>query len=198
MKKIFVSVMTAMLLLTAGCDKNQPPDTPPVDDPKKPAVTTPAENPDKKDESSTKVEKPSTAENGVKSMQVTVYYPDQAGMSLVAVKREIKFENENQKYIEAVNCLMDTPAEEDLTKIFPKGAKIKSINLKGDTAVVDLDGGITKNFVGGSTGEEFLINSVVETLTEFNEVKQVQFLIDGQEVETLAGHMDLSEPLKRE
>ena len=197
MKKILVSVMTAMLLITAGCDKNQPPDNSPVDDPKKPAVTTPAQNPDKKDENTTKVEKPSMPENGVKSMQVTVYYPDQAGMSLVAVKREIKFENESQKYIEAVNCLMDTP-EEDLTKIFPKGAKIKSINLKGDIAVVDLDGSITKNFVGGSTGEEFLINSVVETLTEFNEVKQVQFLIDGHEVETLAGHMDLSEPLKRE
>ena len=94
--------------------------------------------------------------------------------------------------------LLENPTEEDLTKIFPKGAKIKSINLEGDIAVVDLDGSITKNFVGGSTGEEFLINSVVETLTEFNEVKQVQFLIDGHEVETLAGHMDLSEPLKRE
>ena len=69
--------------------------------------------------------------------------------------------------------------------------------MKGDTAVVDLDSGITRNFIGGSTGEEFLINSVVDTLTEFDEVKQVQFLIDGQEVETLAGHMDLSEPIKR-
>ena len=130
-------------------------------------------------------------------MQITVYYPDQAGMSLIPVKREIKVTEENQKYLAAVNCLLEQPKEEDLTKIFPKGAKIKSITLDKDTAVVDLDSGITKNFVGGSTGEEFLINSVVDTLTEFNEVKQVLFLIDGREVETLAGHMDLSEPIKR-
>ncbi len=196
MKKILLSVMTAMLLLTAGCEKNPPQGEPPSDDPKKPAVTTPVENPDKKAETTTKVEKPAPT-NEVKSMQVTVYYPDQAGMSLIPVKREITIDNDSQKYLAAVNCLMDTPAEEDLTKIFPKGAKIKSITLKGDIAVVDLDGGITKNFVGGSTGEEFLINSVVDTLTEFDEVERVQFLIDGQEVETLAGHMDLSEPLKR-
>lgn len=196
MKKILLSVMTAMLLLTAGCEKNPPQGDPPVDDPKKSEVTTPVENPDKKNEPPTKVENQSST-NGVKSMQVTVYYPDQAGMSLIPVQREITVDNDSQKYMAAVNCLMDSPIEEDLTKIFPKGAKIKSITLKGDIAVVDLDGGITKNFVGGSTGEEFLINSVVDTLTEFDEVQRVQFLIDGQEVETLAGHMDLSEPLKR-
>ena len=136
-------------------------------------------------------------ENGVTTMEVTVYYPDQSGMSLIPVKREIKFSDDKQKYIETVNLLLENPTEEDLTKIFPKGAKINSVTLDKDTAIVDLDSSITKNFVGGSTGEEFLINSVVDTLTDFDEVKQVRFLIDGKEVETLAGHMDLSEPIKR-
>ncbi|MBQ6975378.1 MAG: GerMN domain-containing protein [Selenomonadaceae bacterium] len=181
-KKILISAMTALLLVTSGCDKNNP--TEPADNPKKTEVVTP-ENKDNPDVKS------------AQTLQVTVYYPDQAGMSLIPVQREIKITDDSQKYIAAVNCLLDAPAEEELTKIFPKDAKIKSITLKGDTAVVDLDSGITKNFVGGSTGEEFLINSVVDTLTEFDEVKQVQFLIDGQEVETLAGHMDLSAPIKR-
>ena len=182
--------MTALLLVTTGCDKNVPPENPPVDNPKQAEVTPPI--PDE-----TPTPSVTKTENGVTTMQVTVYYPDQAGMALIPVKREIKFTDEGQKYIEAVNCLLDAPTEEELTKIFPKGAKIKSITLDNDTAVVDLDAGITKNFVGGSTGEEFLINSVVDTLTEFDEIKQVRFLIDGKEVETLAGHMDLSEPIKR-
>ena len=177
-KKIFISAMTALLLLTSGCDQNTPPEKP-VDNPKQADVNKPIEIPDD-GEDTPKVTK---TENGVTTMDVTVYYPDQAGMALIPVKREI--------------CLLDAPTEEELTKIFPKGAKIKSITLDKDTAIVDLDAGITKNFVGGSTGEEFLINSVVDTLTEFSEVKQVRFLIDGKEVETLAGHMDLSEPIKR-
>ena len=191
-KKIFISAMTALLLLTSGCDQNTPPEKP-VDNPKQADVNKPIEIPDD-GEDTPKVTK---TENGVTTMDVTVYYPDQAGMALIPVKREIKFNDESQKYIEAVKCLLDAPTEEELTKIFPKGAKIKSITLDKDTAIVDLDAGITKNFVGGSTGEEFLINSVVDTLTEFSEVKQVRFLIDGKEVETLAGHMDLSEPIKR-
>ena len=181
-KKILISAMTVLLLVATGCEK-QPPDNP-NDNPKTEVVT-----PDNGNKNANVKD--------AKTLQVTVYYPDQAGMSLIPVQREIKITDDNQKYISAVNCLLDTPAEEELIKIFPKDAKIKSITLKGDTAIVDLDSGITKNFVGGSTGEEFLINSVVDTLTEFDEVKQVQFLIDGKEVETLAGHMDLSAPIKR-
>ena len=179
-KKILISAMTVLLLVATGCEK-QPPDNP-NDNPKAEVVTPDNGNKNVKD---------------AKTLQVTVYYPDQAGMSLIPVQREITIADDSQKYIGAVNCLLDTPAEEEVIKIFPKDAKIKSITLKGDTAIVDLDSGITKNFVGGSTGEEFLINSVVDTLTEFDEVKQVQFLIDGKEVETLAGHMDLSTPIKR-
>ena len=92
---------------------------------------------------------------------------------------------------------MKEPAEKELTTIFPKHAKIKSIKREGETAIVDFDKDILKGFVGGSTGEEFLINSIVDTLTEFKEIEQVKFLIDGQEVETLSGHMDLSEPIKK-
>ena len=185
MKKILLSVMTALLLLTAGCDKPNP--------------NEPSENPGQQNVGN-ETKNPSDVNNpndSMKTMKITVYYPDDAGMSLVPVEREIKFSDDEQKYISAVSCLLDAPNEENVIKIFPDGAKIKSIKLDGDTAVVDLDSGITKNFVGGSTGEEFLINSVVETLTEFDEVNQVRFLIDGQAVETLAGHMDLSEPIKR-
>lgn len=42
-----------------------------------------------------------------------------------------------------------------------------------------------------------LVGSIVDTLTEFPEVKQVQILIEGKKVETLGGHMDLTQPLTR-
>ena len=197
-KKILISAMTAMLLLTAGCEQppqnNQPPEEPKqVEQPQKPVPSKPAEKPAEKP-----VDKPKPVEQKEKSMEVTVYYPDEAGMNLVPVKREITVVNDKDKYLAAVNCLLENPKEEELTKIFPKGAKIIGVDIEKNTAVVNLDSGITKNFVGGSTGEEFLINSVVDTLTEFKEINQVFFLIDGREVETLAGHMDLSAPIKRD
>ena len=54
-----------------------------------------------------------------------------------------------------------------------------------------------KNFNGGSTGEIFLVGSIVNTLTEFPQVTSVVFMVDGKPIDTIAGHMDLTEPVKR-
>ena len=174
--------MAAMLLVSAGCDNPQQLPENKTDSPK-------VEQPEKPDK------KPDTVKK--ETQETKVYYPDESGTKLVPVEREIKFSDENEKYVAAVDQLMKEPKEKELTTIFPKHAKIKSIKREGETAIVDFDKDILKGFVGGSTGEEFLINSIVDTLTEFKEIEQVKFLIDGQEVETLSGHMDLSEPVKK-
>ena len=198
--------MLALLLFTAGCDKPEEPIEPPPD---KPAQSKPVVKPDTKPETpkpSPENEKPaqkpdekqSAIDNPAKeSMSVKVYYPDDSGMKLVEVEREIVIDDSTNKYIAAVETLLEDPAEDNLTKIFPNNAAIRSVKVADGLAVVDLDGSLLKSFVGGSTGEEFLIGSVVDTLTNFPEVKRVKFLVDGKEIETLSGHMDLSTPLER-
>ena len=84
-----------------------------------------------------------------------------------------------------------------LANVFPKKAKLLQVTVSGKVAKVDFSRELQKNFVGGSTGEEMLVGSVVNTLTEFPEIQKVQIMVDGQEVETLSGHMDLSQPLPR-
>ena len=207
MKKILVPAMLALLLFTAGCDKpadGQPPAPPPdkpaptqpevkpTDKPEQPKSTPASENPNKSTENpTTKIEK------NEQSMNVKVYYPDDSGMRLVEVEREIIVDDSTDKYTAAVATMLEAPTEENLTKIFPNNAAIRSVTVADGLAVVDFDGSILKGFVGGSTGEEFLIGSIVDTLTNFPEVKRVKFLVDGQEIETLSGHMDLSMPLER-
>ena len=209
MRKFFIPAMLALLLFTAGCDKPSGEElpAPPPDKPAqieknevKPEPKPEARNPNTENENpKTQPEKKSAAiDNPAKeSMQVKVYYPDDSGMKLVEVEREIFIDDTTDKYTAALETLLEDPAEENLTKIFPKNAAIRSVTVSNGLAVVDLDGGFLKNFVGGSTGEEFLVGSVVDTLTNFPEVKRVKFLVDGQEIETLSGHMDLSTPLER-
>lgn len=204
MKKFLIPAMLALLLFSAGCDKPEEPPAPPPD---KPASSKPTTKPDVKPEehktetnnpAQKREENPSMIDNpSAQSLNVKVYYPDDSGMKLVEVERKITFDDSSNKYIAAVETLLEEPAEENLTKIFPDNAAIKSVTIAGDLATVDLDGSFLKNFVGGSTGEEFLVGSVVNTLTNFPEVKRVKFLVDGQEIETLSGHMDLSTPLER-
>ena len=220
-RKILLLAVVALTLIICGCEQEMPQpgnvqpkienpapqpqaksEFPEIPDLNKTPVSKPMDNPSTNvapvPETPPQVETPPPVIEPVeKTIEVKAYFPDDAGINLVAVKRKITYINESDKYLDAVKLLMTKPNETDLTGIFPKGAKINSVKVVNGTAYVDFDNGITKNFVGGSTGEEMLINSVVQTLTEFKEVKQVRFLIDGQEIETLAGHMDLSTPLTR-
>ena len=203
-KKILLLATVAFSLLISGCEQPLPPtDNPPkvdnpTDKPEKPPVK-PVEKPPVKPAEKPDNEPPKTipADTQAQKISVKVYYPDDAGINLVAVKRTVEVKSDAEKYLAAVNLLMDNPNEKDLTVIFPKNAKIKSVKVSNGTAFVDFDKNITKSFVGGSTGEEFLVNSIVKTLTEFSEVKQVRFLVEGAEIETLSGHMDLSVPIKK-
>lgn len=204
MKKIFVPAMLALVMLISGCQ--QPPDGELPASPEKPApvaqdVKVEPLNPPplKPVEPSVPEEKtvPKEHEPDRQIMRVKVYYPDDSGMRLVEVERRINVANEDEKYFAAIEMLLEDPHEENLTTIFPKNASIRSVTVDNGLATVDLDGAMLKTMVGGSTGEEFLVGSIVDTLTSFPEVTQVKFLVDGQEIETLKGHMDLSTPLER-
>ena len=195
--------MLALLLFAAGCDR--PPDADPPDkpEPQKPVtqtqnkpekqkpVTKPEPKPDVKPEENRPVENPIE-----QSMNIKIYYPDDTATHLVEVERKI-YVGDNDKYTAAVDALREEPNVANLTKILPDNAPIRSVTVQDGLAIVDFDGKILKGFVGGSTGEEFLIGSIVDTLTNFPEIERVKFLVDGQDVETLSGHMDLSTPLER-
>lgn len=131
-----------------------------------------------------------------KKLTIKVYYPNDQGTKLIAVKRTVTLDQQ-EKYTAAMESLMEGTTEKGQTNIIPKQAKLKSVKVANGTATVDFSQELKKNFVGGSTGETMLVGSIVDTLTEFPEVKQVQILIEGKKVETLGGHMDLTQPLTR-
>ena len=139
----------------------------------------------------------SSSQSGSKAqlVNIKVYYPDENATGLVAVEKSIK--DTDNKYQAAVEPLMAGTEKKGLANVFPKKAKLLQVTVSGKVAKVDFSRELQKNFVGGSTGEEMLVGSVVNTLTEFPEIQKVQILVDGQEVETLSGHMDLSQPLPR-
>ncbi len=183
-----VCLMMAALLAAAGCQEGKG-----TDNPKSSSGTVtevhekqapPAEEKGKEDK------KP-------QELAIKVYYPNDAATKLVAVKRKIKTTAAEDKYTAAIKSLMQGTKEKGQSTIIPKQAKLRSVKVEKGVAKVDFSQDIIKNFVGGSTGEEMLVGSVVNTLTEFPEVKQVQILVEGNSIESLAGHMDLSTPLSR-
>jgi spore germination protein GerM len=82
----------------------------------------------------------------------------------------------------------------------PAGTKLKTLFLtpKGE-AYVDLSPEIRTNHPGGTTNEILTVYALVNTLTlNLPAITGVQILVDGKEVDTLAGHLDLRRPLEQD
>lgn len=119
------------------------------------------------------------------TVSTIVYYQDNSGY-LVPVAKNI----ENQQGIaKATLALMVSSPRNDmeaarlgLRTVLPEGTEI-DLDISGGVARVDL----SKNVVSlpSAEAESNMIGAVVQTLTEFDTVKTVRFLIDGQEVDTL-------------
>ncbi|MBM6761362.1 GerMN domain-containing protein [Megamonas hypermegale] len=128
--------------------------------------------------------------------EITVYFPDANAEKLIAVKRQIPA-NDN-KYVNAINELITGPANDsEGFTIMPKGTKVLSVNVNNNIATVDFSKEFQNNFTGGSTGEIMLVGSIVDTLTDFKEIKSVRFTLEGQPLDILGGHLDLTEPVSR-
>nr|MBA2354951.1 GerMN domain-containing protein [Acidobacteriota bacterium] len=80
-----------------------------------------------------------------------------------------------------------------------EGTKVRQMFVTEDgTAFVDLSKQAVANHRGGSLDELFAVYAIVNAVTvNLPAIKAVQIMVDGQEVDTLAGHVDLRHPLPR-
>ena len=89
------------------------------------------------------------------------------------------------------------PPEPPLLSPFPDGTALRTIYLTPDgDAFVDLSRHVSEGHAGGSLDELFTVYALVNSLAlNMNEINAVQILIEGREVDTLKGHVDLRRPL---
>lgn len=96
----------------------------------------------------------------------------------------------------AVRLLAESPPRGKRSP-FPDGTRVREVwTTPGGLAYVDLSSEVRQ--LAGSLAEIHAVYSVVNTLIDtFPEILAVQVLVDGQESDTLVGHIDISRPLSR-
>src|SRR6185295_8214215 len=89
------------------------------------------------------------------------------------------------------------PVAEPIVSAIPPGTKLRALFVtKGGEAFVDLSSEVSSSHGGGVLDELLTVYTIVHTLTaNMPAITAVQVLIDGKEVDTLAGHVDLRRPL---
>ena len=77
-------------------------------------------------------------------------------------------------------------------------ARSRPVRSKGNIATINLSREFTDNFSGGSDQEALTVNSIVHTLVSNSggKVNSVRILVEGETVETLGGHFELTDPVK--
>jgi len=112
--------------------------------------------------------------------------------------REIKLAGAiDQEARVAVMELIKGPRS-DLLSTLPAGTQLRQLYIDGrGIAYVDFSAELRDRHPGGSNAELLAVYSIVDTLAyNFEQIKRVQILVDGSEIDTLAGHVDLRRPLK--
>jgi hypothetical protein len=145
-----------------------------------------------------------------RKITATLYYIAEDGMSLVGVQREVPF---GEPVAEQARWIVETqlgPAPQPFAASVPAGTTLRGVyvterdcDAAADSgcqrdAFVDLSAEARTKHTGGALDELFTIYAIVDAITvNLPVISRVQILVEGKEVDTLAGHVDLRHPLEK-
>ena len=118
----------------------------------------------------------------------TAVSPETRILSLPKDNREAAI----QRVLEA---LIEGPNKETLSATIPAEVRILSVKIEGKIAQIDFSEEMHTKHWHGAAGESMTINSVVNTLTEFDYIDKVGMTVEGEPLQI--EHVILDEPVER-
>jgi sporulation and spore germination protein len=134
-----------------------------------------------------------------RKIKARLFYIAEDGMRLTSVERDIPYGEGTLEQAREIVAAQLAPVAEPIVSAVPAGTTVRAVFVtdKGE-AFVDLSKDVVTAHPGGTQSELLTIYSIVNAVTEnLPAVTAVQLLVDGKEVETLAGHVDLRRPLTK-
>ena len=134
-----------------------------------------------------------------RTIKATLVYAAADAQHLVGVSRDVEL---GDTPLEQAQRILDAQLREaapnELLATIPAKTSLRGVYVtdRGE-AYVDLSVEVSSAHPGGSLNEILTVYTIVHALTaNLPAIKAVQILVDGREVDTLAGHVDLRRPLQ--
>jgi hypothetical protein len=136
---------------------------------------------------------------GARKIHATLFYVSEDGSELVPVSQEVPYGATPGDQARRIADAQVQPAPAGFTSAIPPGTTVRGLYIAGKgEAYLDLSHEIITGHTGGSLDEALTVYALVDALTvNMPDIAAVQILVDGKEVDTLAGHIDLRHPLSR-
>ncbi len=126
-------------------------------------------------------------EDQLQNTIISLYFINKETKEINPEARTIKVNlliNDPYKYL--LEQLIEGPKNEKLEKGIPENTKLNKVELKEDILYIDFSKEFIENAPKGKENEQKIIETIVKTVTELNEVNYIKILIDGKENEAFA------------
>jgi spore germination protein GerM len=141
-----------------------------------------------------------TAAVEARKIRARLFYVDEQGTTLRAVEQEVLYAESTAEQARRIIEAQIAPAPAPRVSAIPAGTKLRTVFFtKAGEIYVDLSAELQANHPGGTTNETLTVYALVSALTSnLPAVTGVQILVEGKEVDTLAGHLDLRRPFEQD
>ena len=133
-------------------------------------------------------------------IRARLFHLAEDGLRLQPVDSEVPFGDGTLEQGRQLTLALLQPPPQPFVSVIPPGTTLKGFYLSPQgVAFVDLSAEASRAPAGGSLDEIFTVYSLVDTLTDnLPAIAAVQLLVDGHQVDTLAGHVDVRRPLRKD
>jgi hypothetical protein len=141
-----------------------------------------------------------TAAVEARKIRARLFYVDEQGTGLTGVEQEVLYGEGTAEQARRIIEAQIAPAPAPHVSAIPAGTKLRTVFFtKAGEIYVDLSADVQTNHPGGTTNETLTVYALVSALTSnLPAVTSVQILVEGKEVDTLAGHLDLRRPIEQD
>ncbi|MBE5917543.1 MAG: sporulation and spore germination [Pseudobutyrivibrio ruminis] len=130
------------------------------------------------------------------STELTLYFASANGLSTVAETREVYYSRNVSKERLVIEQLIKGPESNELLSAIPSGTKLNSITVSEDgVCIVNFDATIETTITGIT--ENVTVYSIVNSLTELDNIKSVKILVNGETPHISNVDVDLSSSISR-
>jgi hypothetical protein len=141
-----------------------------------------------------RLDPPASAPQG--SWEVSILFGDPDTDFLIAEKRTLTWDKDPEKRARLLMTELLRGPKGAAVRTTPDSTVLRSVSITSDgLANADFSAQLASEHPGGSSSELLSVYSIVNTLVfNIEDIKRVQILIEGQAIDTIAGHMDCRQP----
>ena len=138
---------------------------------------------------------PAPASSGDPKVRVKMFWGSKAGDSFTPVTVELPLSAEPVlRAKQVLNTLLAGPIDPEARTLPADAALLAFYLLPDGTGVADFSESMSTSIPSGIQSEQMAVDSITRTLeANVPQVQRLKILIHGQEMDTLAGHLDLTQ-----